>query len=175
MNKKIILSVVSAAAIVSAFIISYFAFTLAEQRQQLLQQAEKQEAVLGSVKRFADEHSNYEKYWQEQQKKLHQLERKAQYQNTAYNGVQRLQNLAAKQKIKLLDVQILADIPKKTENNSQLQRIKITASGDFFDSLRWLRQVERDAWTVHEMSIYTAQNRENILLLELALDRKIPN
>lgn len=175
MNKKIIIQMVSAAVIASAFIISYFAFNLVEQRQQLLQQADQQKAVLVSVKKFADEHNNYEKYWQEQQKKLHQLERKAQHKNTAYNGVQRLQDLAVKQRVKLMDVQILAELQQKTGNNSQLQRIKITASGDFFDSLRWLRQVERDAWTVHEMSIYTAQNYDSSLLLELILERKILN
>lgn len=170
MKEIVVRRCMSVLALCLATVLTYFAVGLLVERQELVAREKTQQIMLVSVRRFANEHSNYERYSFAQKKKLQQLEKQIMQKNSAHKSIAYLQNFAEKQNIKLADVQILTDKQTKTIEKMQIQRVKINALGDFFYILRWLRQLERETWKVYELKLCSEQDNSNLLHIELVLE-----
>lgn len=139
----------SLAAILTALLFVVQAAQLWQERAELLAQAEKQQQLLVQSKAFAKEHTDYAAFWTRQQQKLALLESKQSVQRDVNKALQRLQSLAAVQGLSLTSVELLAQDTHK----AAAQPVRLVAKGDFFQLLRWLRQVERAGFVAESMQM----------------------
>lgn len=145
----------SLAAILTALLFAVQAAQLWQERAELLAQAEKQQQLLVQSKAFAKEHADYAVFWASQQQKLALLERKQSAQHDVNKALQRLQSLAAAQGMSLTSVELLTQTEQQAHASSKnaAQRVRLLAKGDFFQLLRWLRQVERAGFLAESMQM----------------------
>lgn len=145
----------SVAALVAAIIFALQAVQLWQERAALLAQAEKQQQLLVQSKAFAKEHADYAVFGASQQQKLALLERKQSAQHDVNKALQRLQSLAAAQGMSLTSVELLTQTAQQVHASSEnaAQRVRLLAKGDFFQLLRWLRQVERAGFLAESMQM----------------------
>lgn len=168
-NKAVFLLVGSALALCVALVLALQAAQLWQQRQQLLAQCAMQHKQIAQSKSFAQKHSDYASFARRQQQRLAQLEGKLSAQRNVNKALQRLQSLAAAQKLELVSVELVSDKAISKQITSKAQAVKLIAQGDFFSALRWLRQVERAGFKVHTYTLQAAENSAQILQLALII------
>lgn len=89
-------------------------------------------------------------------------------------GLQRLQKQAQGQGIQLSKLQIEGK-PVALQNGLQMQTLNVSAVGEFYSLLRWLRQVERDGCKVKELRLQSVMQEKEVLKMELSLEFYIAN
>ena len=77
--------------------------------------------------------------------------------------------VAQTQSIQLSSMQ-LDGKPVPLQQGLQLQTVKISAVGDFYSLLRWLRQAERDGCKVKELRLHNDMQVEEILKMDISLE-----
>ena len=150
------------------------ALELWSERQLAVEQTQKLQGQLTQQIRFADEHSDYKTYKIKLLDKQKNLEEQAEQNLRLNNRLQRLQKQAQTQSIQLSSMQ-LDGKPVPLQQGLQLQTVKISAVGDFYSLLRWLRQAERDGCKVKELRLHNDMQVEEILKMDISLEFHITN
>ena len=150
------------------------AWELSKERQLTVEQTQKLQMQLTQQIRFANEHSDYKTYKIKLLGKQKKLEEQAEQNLRLNNRLQRLQKQAQTQSIQLSSMQ-LDGKPVPLQQGLQLQTVKISAVGDFYSLLRWLRQAERDGCKVKELRLHNDMQVEEILKMDSSLEFHIAN
>lgn len=150
------------------------ALELWNERQLAVEQTQKLQGQLTQQIRFADEHSDYKTYKIKILDKQKKLEQQVEHNLNLNNILQRLQKQAQTQSIQLSSMQ-LDGKPVPLQQGLQLQTVKISAVGDFYSLLRWLRQAERDGCKVKELRLHNDMQVEEILKMDISLEFHIAN
>lgn len=150
------------------------ALELWSERQLAVEQTQKLQGQLTQQIRFADEHSDYKTYKIKLLDKQKKLEEQVEQNLRLNNRLQRLQKQAQTQSIQLSSMQ-LEGKPMPLQQGLQLQTVKISAVGDFYSLLRWLRQAERDGCKVKELRLHSDMQEKEVLKMELSLEFYIAN
>ena len=150
------------------------AWELSKERQLTVEQTQKLQMQLTQQIRFANEHSDYKTYKIKLLGKQKKLEEQAEQNLRLNNRLQRLQKQAQTQSIQLSSMQ-LDGKPVPLQQGLQLQTVKISAVGDFYSLLRWLRQAERDGCKVKELRLHNDMQVEEILKMDISLEFHITN
>ena len=150
------------------------AWELSKERQLTVEKTQKLQVQLTQQIRFADEHSDYKTYKIKLLDKQKKLEEQAEQNLRLNNRLQRLQKQALTQSIQLSSMQ-LDGKPVPLQQGLQLQTVKISAVGDFYSLLRWLRQAERDGCKVKELRLHNDMQVEEILKMDISLEFHITN
>lgn len=158
----------SAVAVLAALVLFWQAGQLWTERGQLLTLAAEQQLLVAQSASFAREHSDYEAYAARQQQRLQTLERSVQAGQSPNKLLQRLQALAVAQKIHLLSVELPAGA--KAQGKAEPQAVRLRAEGDFFQLLRWLRQVERSGIHLNKMHLQAGEKQLPKIQIELAIE-----
>lgn len=145
------------------------AWELSKERQLTVEQSQKLQMQLTQQIRFANEHSDYKTYKIKLLGKQKKLEEQAEQNLRLNNRLQRLQKQAQTQSIQLSSMQ-LDGKPVPLQQGLQLQTVKISAVGDFYSLLRWLRQAERDGCKVKELRLHNDMQVEEILKMDISLE-----
>ena len=119
--------------------------------------------------RFADEHSDYKTYKIKLLDKQKKLEQQVEHNLNLNNILQRLQKQAQAQSIQLSSMQ-LEGKPMPLQHGLQLQTVKISAVGNFYSLLRWLRQAERDGCKVKELRLHSDMQAKEVLKMDISLE-----
>ena len=150
------------------------AWELSKERQLAIEQTQKLQMQLTQQIRFADEHSDYKTYKIKLLDKQKKLEQQAEHNLNLNNLLQRLQKQAQAQSILLNSMQMEGN-PVPLQNGLQMQKLQISAVGDFYSLLRWLRQAERDGCKVKELRLHSDMQEKEVLKMELSLEFYIAN
>ena len=150
------------------------ALELWNERQLAVEQTQKLQQQLTQQIRFADEHSDYKTYKIKLLDKQKKLEQQVEHNLNLNNILQRLQKQAQAQSIQLSSMQ-LDGKPVPLQQGLQLQTVKISAVGNFYSLLRWLRQAERDGCKVKELRLHNDMQVEEILKMDISLEFHIAN
>lgn len=150
------------------------ALELWNERQLAVEQTQKLQGQLTQQIRFADEHSDYKTYKIKLLDKQKKLEQQVEHNLNLNNILQRLQKQAQAQSIQLSSMQ-LEGKPMPLQQGLQLQIVKISAVGNFYSLLRWLRQAERDGCKVKELRLHSDMQEKEVLKMELSLEFYIAN
>ena len=150
------------------------ALELWNERQLAVEQTQKLHGQLTQQIRFADEHSDYKTYQITLLEKQKKLKQQAEQNLSLNNRLQRLQKQARAQSIHLNSMQ-LEGKPMPLQHGLQLQTVKISAVGNFYSLLRWLRQVERDGCKVKELRLHSDMQVEEVLKMDISLEFHIAN
>lgn len=150
------------------------AWELSKERQLTVEQIQKLQMQLTQQIRFADEHSDYKTYKIKLLDKQKKLEEQAEQNLRLNNRLQRLQKQAQAQSILLNSMQMEGN-PVALQNGLQMQKLQISAVGDFYSLLRWLRQAERDGCKVKELRLHSDMQEKEVLKMELSLEFYIAN
>ena len=150
------------------------AWELSKERQLTVEQTQKLQRQLTQQLRFANEHHDYKTYKIKLLDKQKKLEKQAEQSLRLNNRLQRLQKQAQTQSILLSSMQ-LEGKPVPLQQGLQLQTVKISAVGDFYSLLRWLRQAERDGCKVKELRLHNDMQVEEILKMDISLGFHIAN
>lgn len=150
------------------------ALELWNERQLAVEQTQKLQGQLTQQIRFADEHSDYKTYKIKLLDKQKKLEQQVEHNLNLNNILQRLQKQARAQSIQLSSMQ-LEGKPMPLQNGLQMQKLQISAVGDFYSLLRWLRQAERDGCKVKELRLQSVMQEKEVLKMELFLEFYIAN
>lgn len=142
---------------------------LSKERQLTVEQSQKLQMQLTQQIRFANEHSDYKTYKIKLLGKQKKLEEQAEQNLRLNNRLQRLQKQAQTQSIQLSSMQ-LDGKHVLLQQGLQLQTVKISAVGDFYSLLRWLRQAERDGCKVKELRLHNDMQVEEILKMDISLE-----
>ena len=145
------------------------ALELWNERQLAVEQTQKLQGQLTQQIRFADEHSDYKTYKIKLLGKQKKLEEQAEQNLRLNNRLQRLQKQAQTQSIQLSSMQ-LDGKPVPLQQGLQLQTVKISAVGDFYSLLRWLRQAERDGCKVKELRLQSDMQAKEVLKMDISLE-----
>lgn len=145
------------------------ALELWNERQLAVEQTQKLQGQLTQQIRFADEHSDYKTYKIKLLGKQKKLEEQAEQNLRLNNRLQRLQKQAQMQSILLSSMQ-LEGKPVALQQGLQLQTLKISAVGNFYSLLRWLRQAERDGCKVKELRLHNNMQVEEVLKMDISLE-----
>lgn len=146
------------------------AWSLWTERQLAVAKADKLQTKLTRQLRFANEHSDYKTYKTRLLGKQNDLE-----QQLSLNiGLQRLQKQAQAQGIQLSKLQIEGK-PVVLQNGLQMQTLNVSAVGEFYSLLRWLRQVERDGCKVKELRLQSNVQTEKVLKMDISLQFSFAN
>lgn len=145
------------------------AWELSKERQLTVEQSQKLQMQLTQQIRFANEHSDYKTYKIKLLGKQKKLEEQAEQNLRLNNRLQRLQKQAQTQSIQLSSMH-LDGKPVPLQQGLQLQTVKISAVGDFYSLLRWLRQAERDGCKVKELRLHNDMQVEEILKMDISLE-----
>lgn len=145
------------------------AWELSKERQLTLEQTQKLQMQLTQQIRFANEHSDYKTYKIKLLGKQKKLEEQAEQNLRLNNRLQRLQKQAQTQSIQLSSMQ-LDGKPVPLQQGLQLQTVKISAVGDFYSLLRWLRQAERDGCKVKELRLQSDMQAKEVLKMDISLE-----
>ncbi len=144
------------------------AWELSKERQLTVEQTQKLQMQLTQQIRFANEHSDYKTYKIKLLGKQKKLEEQAEQNLRLNNRLQRLQKQAQTQSIQLSSMQ-LDGKPVPLQQGLQLQTVKISAVGDFYSLLRWLRQAERDGYKVKELHLHSDMQAKEVLKMDISL------
>lgn len=150
------------------------ALELWNERQLTVEQTQKLQMQLTQQIRFANEHHDYKTYKIKLLDKQKKLEEQAEHNLNLNNLLQRLQKQAQAQSILLNSMQMEGN-PVALQNGLQLQKLQISAVGDFYSLLRWLRQAERDGCKVKELRLHSDMQEKEVLKMELSLEFYIAN
>ena len=150
------------------------AWELSKERQLTVEQTQKLQRQLTQQLRFANEHHDYKTYKIKLLDKQKKLEEQAEQSLRLNNRLQRLQKQAQTQSILLSSMQ-LEGKPVPLQQGMQLQTVKISAAGDFYSLLRWLRQAERDGCKVKELRLHNDMQVEEVLKMDISLEFHIAN
>ena len=150
------------------------AWELWSERQLALEQTQKLQRQLTQLIRFANEHNDYKTYKIKLLDKQKKLEEQAEQNLSLNHRLQRLQKQAQTQSILLSSMQ-LEGKPVPLQQGMQLQTLKISAVGDFYSLLRWLRQAERDGCKVKELRLHNYMQVEEVLKMDISLEFHIAN
>lgn len=161
-------------AIVIAIGLLANAWSLWTERQLAVEQIQKLQRKLAQQIRFANEHSDYETYKTRLLLKQNDLEKKVEQQLSLNIGLQRLQKQAQAQGIQLSKLQIEGK-PVVLQNGLQMQTLNVSAVGEFYSLLRWLRQVERDGCKVKELRLQSNVQTEKVLKMDISLQFSFAN
>ena len=145
------------------------ALELWNERQLAVEQTQKLQGQLTQQIRFANEHSDYKTYKIKLLGKQKKLEEQAEQNLRLNNRLQRLQKQAQTQSIQLSSMQ-LDGKPVPLQQGLQLQTVKISAVGDFYSLLRWLRQAERDGCKVKELRLQSDMQAKEVLKMDISLE-----
>lgn len=161
-------------AVVLAAGLGIKAFELWSERQLTVEETQKLQQQLTQQMRFANEHSDYKTYKIKLLDKQKKLEQQTEQKLSLNNRLQRLQKQAQTQSILLSSMQ-LDGKPVALQQGLQLQSLKISAVGNFYSLLRWLRQAERDGCKVKELRLHNDMQVEEILKMDISLEFHIAN
>lgn len=150
------------------------AWSLWTERQLAVAKADKLQTKLTRQLRFANEHSDYKTYKTRLLGKQNDLEQKVEQQLSLNIGLQRLQKQAQAQGIQLSKLQIEGK-PVVLQNGLQMQTLNVSAVGEFYSLLRWLRQVERDGCKVKELRLQSNVQTEKVLKMDISLQFSFAN
>lgn len=150
------------------------ALELWNERQLAVEKTQKLQVQLTQQIRFADEHSDYKTYKIKLLDRQKKLEQQVEHNLNLNNLLQRLQKQAQTQSIQLSSMQ-LDGKPVPLQQGLQLHTVKISAVGDFYSLLRWLRQAERDGCKVKELRLHSDMQEKEVLKMELSLEFYIAN
>ena len=150
------------------------AWSLWTERQLAVAKADKLQTKLTRQLRFADEHSDYKTYKTRLLGKQNDLEQKVEQQLSLNIGLQRLQKQAQAQGLQLSKLQIEGK-PVVLQNGLQMQTLNVSAVGEFYSLLRWLRQVERDGCKVKELRLQSNVQAEKVLKMDISLQFSFAN
>lgn len=145
------------------------AWELSKERQLTVEQTQKLQMQLTQQIRFANEHSDYKTYKIKLLGKQKKLEEQAEQNLRLNNRLQRLQKQAQTQSIQLSSMQ-LDGKPVPLQQGLQLQTVKISAVGNFYSLLRWLRQAERDGCKVKELRLQSDMQAKEVLKMDISLE-----
>lgn len=144
------------------------AWELSKERQLTVEQTQKLQGQLTQQIRFANEHSDYKTYKIKLLDKQKKLEQQVEHNLNLNNILQRLQKQAQAQSIQLSSMQ-LEGKPMPLQQGLQLQTVKISAVGDFYSLLRWLRQAERDGCKVKDLRLQSDMQAKEVLKMDISL------
>jgi hypothetical protein len=150
------------------------AWSLWTERQLAVAKTDKLQVKLTRQIRFANEHSDYETYKTRLLSKQNALEQKVEQQLSLNSGLQRLQKQAQAQGLQLSKLQIEGK-PVVLQNGLQMQTLNVSAVGEFYSLLRWLRQVERDDCKVKELRLQSNVQTEKVLKMDISLQFSFAN
>lgn len=150
------------------------AWELSTERQLAVEQTQKLQRQLTQQLRFANEHNDYKTYKIKLLDKQKKLEEQAEQNLSLNHRLQHLQKQAQTQSILLSSMQ-LDGKPVPLQQGLQLQTLKISAFGNFYSLLRWLRQAERDGWKVKELRLHNDMQVEEVLKMDISLEFHIAN
>lgn len=167
-------NVLACVAILIAIGLLANAWSLWTQRQLAVAKADKLQTKLTRQLRFANEHSDYKTYKTRLLGKQNDLEQKVEQQLSLNIGLQRLQKQAQAQGIQLSKLQIEGK-PVVLHNGLQMQTLNVSAVGEFYSLLRWLRQVERDGCKVKELRLQSNVQTEKVLKMDISLQFSFAN
>lgn len=145
------------------------AWELSKERELTVEQIQKLQMQLTQQIRFADEHSDYKTYKIKLLDKQKKLEQQVEHNLNLNNILQRLQKQAQAQSIQLSSMQ-LDGKPVPLQQGLQLQTVKISAVGNFYSLLRWLRQAERDGCKVKELRLQSDMQAKEVLKMDISLE-----
>ena len=161
-------------AILIAISLLVNAWSLWTERQLAVAKADKLQTKLTRQLRFANEHSDYKTYKTRLLGKQNDLEQKVEQQLSLNIGLQRLQKQAQAQGLQLSKLQIEGK-PVVLQNGLQMQTLNVSAVGEFYSLLRWLRQVERDGCKVKELRLQSNVQTEKVLKMDISLQFSFAN
>ena len=150
------------------------AWSLWTERQLAVAKADKLQTKLTRQLRFANEHSDYKTYKTRLLGKQNDLEQKVEQQLSLNIGLQRLQKQAQAQGLQLSKLQIEGK-PVVLQNGLQMQTLNVSAVGEFYSLLRWLRQVDRDGCKVKELRLQSNVQTEKVLKMDISLQFSFAN
>lgn len=145
------------------------ALELWNERQLAVEQTQKLQGQLTQQIRFANEHSDYKTYQITLLEKQKKLKQQVEHNLKLNNILQRLQKQARAQSIHLNSMQIEGK-PVALQNGLQMQKLQISAVGDFYSLLRWLRQAERDGCKVKELCLHSDMQAKEVLKMDISLE-----
>lgn len=167
-------NVLACVAILIAIGLLANAWSLWTERQLAVAKADKLQTKLKRQLRFANEHSDYKTYKTRLLGKQNDLEQKVEQQLSLNIGLQRLQKQAQAQGIQLRKLQTEGK-PVVLQNGLQMQTLNVSAVGEFYSLLRWLRQVERDGCKVKELRLQSDMQAEKVLKMDISLQFSFAN
>ena len=168
-HREATINILAGAAILIAIALSVNAWTLWNERKLVLEETNKLQTELTWQIRFADEHSDYKTYKIKLLDKQKKLEQQVEHNLNLNNILQRLQKQAQTQSIQLSSMQ-LDGKPVPLQQGLQLQTVKISAVGDFYSLLRWLRQAERDGCKVKDLRLQSDMQAKEVLKMDISLE-----
>ena len=168
------INLIACIALVLAAGLGMQAWELSVERQLAVEQTQKLQGQLTQQIRFANEHNDYKTYKINLLDKQKKLEEQAEQNLRLNNRLQRLQKQAQTQSILLSSMQMEGK-PVPLQQGMQLQTLKISAVGNFYSLLRWLRQAERDGCKVKELRLHIDMQVEEILKMDISLEFHIAN
>ena len=145
------------------------ALELWNEQQLAVEQTQKLQGQLTQQIRFANEHSDYKTYQITLLEKQKKLEQQVEQNLNLNNILQRLQKQARAQSIHLNSMQMDGK-PVALQNGLQMQKLQISAVGNFYPLLRWLRQVERDGCKVKELRLHSDMQAKEVLKMDISLE-----
>ena len=145
------------------------AWELSKERQLTVEKTQKLQVQLTQQIRFADEHSDYKTYKIKLLDRQKKLEQQVEHNLNLNNLLQRLQKQAQAQSILLNSMQMEGN-PVALQNGLQMQKLQISAVGDFYSLLRWLRQAERDGCKVKELRLHSDMQAKEVLKMDISLE-----
>lgn len=119
------------------------AWSLLGEREALAAQEQEVRQELAQAKQFALAHKDYEVYKERLNAQVSKLENAGSRRSTVTACMRLVQRLAAEQGVQLQLVQ-----------GEGKQSLQLTAEGDFFTALRWLRRLEREGVCISELQAY---------------------
>lgn len=173
-HREATINILAGAAILIAIALSVNAWTLWNERKLVLEETNKLQTELTRQIRFANEHSDYKTYQITLLEKQKKLKQQAEQNLSLNNRLQRLQKQARAQSIHLNSMQ-LEGKPMPLQHGLQLQTVKISAVGDFYSLLRWLRQAERDGCKVKELRLHSDMQAKEVLKTDITMEFYIAN
>lgn len=173
-HREATINILAGAAILIAIALSVNAWTLWNERKLVLEETDKLQTELTQQIRFADEHSDYKTYKIKLLDKQKKLEQQAGHNLSLNNRLQRLQKQARAQSIHLNSMQMEGK-PVALQNGLQMQKLQISAVGDFYSLLRWLRQAERDGCKVKELRLHSDMQEKEVLKTDITMEFHVAN
>lgn len=173
-HREATINILAGAAILIAIALSVNAWTLWNERKLVLEETNKLQTELTRQMRFANEHSDYKTYQITLLDKQKKLEQQAEQNLSLNNRLQRLQKQARAQSIHLNSVQMEGK-PVALQNGLQMQKLQISAVGEFYSLMRWLRQTERGGCEVKELCLQSTMQTKDVLKIDISLELYVAN
>lgn len=129
--------------LVLATVLLVQAWSFLGEREALVAQEQGLRQELAQAKQFALAHKDYEVYKKRLKAQVSKLEKAGSRRSSVTACMRLVQRLAAEQGVQLQLVQ-----------GEGKQSLQLTAEGDFFAALRWLRRLEREGVCISELQAY---------------------